>query len=66
MFPSFESTHVLTGLRASSGKKPFFRRGFLPRQRGFPLAQFFLYESERKLAGRQLMLCSLRAEVRET
>lgn len=43
----------------------FFRRGFPAATSRIPTRSVFLHESGRKLGTRQLVLCSLGAEVRE-
>jgi hypothetical protein len=63
--PSNESTPVLTRLRRVIPENYFSGEDFFPRHRGFPLAQFFFRQSEQKLDAKQLVLCSLGAEVRE-
>jgi hypothetical protein len=65
MFPSIKFILVLTGLRRLVRQNYFSGGDFFPRHHGFPLARFFIRESEQKLDRQQLVLCSLGVEVRE-
>jgi hypothetical protein len=65
MIPSLESIRVLTRARRLV-RQTVFQEGIFPSHYGFPLAQFFIHQSELEFDSPQLVLCSLGAEVRET